>query len=78
MKPPVALRDLADQLGITFAALHQQATAGRVPTFRLSERPQAPLYVTAEIAEQVRTWHAENKFKPWPTFTETATDEGES
>jgi len=65
---PVALRDLADQLGISFGALHQQVTAKRVPAFTLSERRGAPLYVDAEIAEQVRTWHAANRHKPWPQF----------
>jgi hypothetical protein len=65
---PVALRDLADQLKISFGALHQQVTAKRVPVFTLSERRGAPLYVDAEIAEQVRTWHAANRHKPWPQF----------
>jgi hypothetical protein len=65
---PVALRDLADQLGISFGALHQQVTAKRVPAFTLSERRGAPLYVDAAIAEQVRTWHAANRFRPWPQF----------
>lgn len=64
----VALRDLADQLGISFGALHQQVTAGRVPTVRLSSRRGAPLYVTAEIADQVKAWHAANRFRPWPQF----------
>src|SRR5687768_16967153 len=66
--PPVALRDLADQLSITFGALHQQVTAGNVPTIRLSDRRNAPLYVDAEIAAQIRTWHAANRFRPWPKF----------
>lgn len=65
---PVALRDLADQLGISFGALHQQVTAKRVPAFTLSKRRGAPLYVDAVIAEQVRTWHAANRFRPWPQF----------
>jgi hypothetical protein len=65
---PVALRDLADQLGISFGALHQQVKAQRVPAFTLSERRGAPLYVAAEIARQVREWHAANRFRPWPTF----------
>ena len=62
----------AAELGVTPAALHQQVRAGRLPAFMMRNAA----FVTADIARQVREWFPANRFKPWPTCTETlSTDE---
>ncbi len=70
--PDVALRDLADQLGLTMSALHQQARAGKIPTHRVRN----VVFVTGGIAQQIREWHQGNRNRTWPVFTET--DEGDA
>ena len=70
--PDVALRDLADQLGLTMSALHQQARAGKIPTHRVRN----VVFVTGGIAQQIREWHRDNRNRTWPVFTETVADEG--
>lgn len=75
---PVALTDLAEQLGISARALRLQYRAGRLPAYTLRDVPKTPLFVDAEVADQVRAWHAANPKKHWPTFPlEQATTEEE-
>lgn len=65
-RPDVALRDLADQLGLTMSALHQHARAGKIPTHRVRN----VVFVTDAIARQVREWHKTHRNYTWPVFTE--------
>lgn len=70
---PVAIRDLAAELDVTPAALHQQVRAGRLPAFKIRNTT----FVTANIANQVREWLPANRFAAqWKVFTETPPDEG--
>lgn len=63
---PVAIRDLADQLGLTPSALHQQVRAGKLPAFQI----RSLMFVSADVARQVIEWHESNRNRTWPTFEE--------
>lgn len=66
---PVALTDLAAQLGVSTRALRFQVGAGRLPAYKVSEdASNAPWVVDADVADEVRKWHAANPRKNWPTF----------
>lgn len=72
------LRDLAEELGLTSRALHHHVRTGKVP----AEKKRNMWVVSANIAEQVRQWYADNKWNhTWPTFVEqpeaSASDEGQ-
>lgn len=74
VEQPVAVRDLAEELGLTPGAVFQKIGAGKIlGTFK----QRNVTFVPASTAQEIRDWWqgGESRNRTWPTFG-AAVDQG--
>lgn len=71
---PVAVRDLADELGLTPAAVFHKIKAGKI---RGTFKQRNVTFIPGHTAAEIRRWwnDGENRNRTWPTFGGESTAE---
>jgi hypothetical protein len=73
-EPPVTIRALAAELGITMSFLHRKARAGKIPSFPVGDQT----CVSPDTARRIKTWwEAKRPNERWPDFSQPEQPSGD-
>lgn len=69
-EPPVTIRALAAELGITMSFLHRKVRDKKIPGFTVGDQT----CVSPETAQRIKTWWEQKRpHERWPDFTKPDT-----